>query len=88
MNLIKCPHCGAEYLPEEIFCPENFKTSVSNIIKDDGKLLHHSGKSLAEEDIIENYICDKCSHSFKVKASLSFSSEKDEFEEDVIINIW
>lgn len=41
-TVIKCPHCGAEYLPSEIFMPEDILGGApKNLIKDPlGKVLY------------------------------------------------
>lgn len=87
MNLIKCPYCGEEYLPEEIFISEDFKNIVKNITKEDGKIVFYLGDSWADNPIKETYECDSCAHSFKVYADLVFKTEKDEFEEDTVIKV-
>ena len=71
-NVIKCPECGTEYLPAEIFVPNAF-FGKPNIIKRDteGNILDYSGKGLDTE---ECFTCDKCNSTFNVKATISFDS--------------
>ncbi len=79
---IICPHCGAEYLPAEIFYPESILGNPSNIIKDeDGLIEHYEGE---EPDFTEEYTCDKCGHTFTVTGDVVYTvTEKlDEFDED------
>ena len=32
-HIIKCPYCGAEYLPEEIYYPDSFFGKPRDIVK-------------------------------------------------------
>ena len=34
-NVIKCPHCGCEYLPAEVFYPKYLLGKPFNIIRDE-----------------------------------------------------
>ena len=73
-NIIICPYCGAEYLPEEIFIPEDLFNQPRNILKDEhGKLEHFVRDDLSFE---EEYTCDYCNHTFKVHCFLTFTTEK------------
>lgn len=79
--VIKCPHCGCEYLPAEIFYPEEFLGQPKNILKDDnGKILGFQGEDMA---LVESFFCDHCGKEFKVTATCSFKSEavKDIFDD-------
>ena len=70
---IACPHCGYEYLPAEIFIPNNFFGRPSLIERDaSGKILSYETSSI---DVFETYICDKCNHNFRVIAKIGFSTE-------------
>lgn len=71
--LITCPHCGAEYLPAEIFIPKVFFGSPEDIDKDyAGKLEAYDGKAM---DLKENYVCDFCNKEFEVLADVKFKSQ-------------
>lgn len=79
---IRCPYCGYEYLPGEIYIPEDFVGQPKNIIKDEeGNVL---GFDEADMNTEETFICDHCGKKFKVDASVTFKTEpiKDVFEED------
>lgn len=77
---IICPYCGAEYLPSEIYVPSAFFGKPSLIIKDDdGKLSDIYNSDLM--DLKEEYICDKCNHTFFVEANISFNTSKEHEEE-------
>ena len=85
-NIIKCPHCGAEYLPNEIYIPDEFFTDVSALKDDNYKILATSGDAL---NAVEEYCCDKCAKTFKVTAGVTFTTEevKDDFEDDYVVTI-
>ena len=82
-NNIRCPHCGAEYLPAEIFYPKHFLGMPRNIEKSyTGNILSYDGKSMI---LTEEYMCDYCNTTFLAKASVSFNAKKIEeksFSED------
>ena len=81
--MIKCPYCGMEYLPEEIFLPDDFSTDVRNITKDEKRVEYYLGSSLLNTKVNETYFCDHCEKEFGVSATLSFESIKlDESEDD------
>lgn len=82
-NSIKCPHCGREYLPGEIFMPKSFLGQPRNVIKHptEGSVLAYDGDDM---DTKETYICDSCNTKFSVDAIVTFKVEevKDLFDED------
>lgn len=72
---IKCPKCGTEYLPAEIFVPSAYFGKPKDILRTvEGKIDYFSGKSL---DTSERYVCDRCLTPFIVKSTVTFSSEAD-----------
>lgn len=71
---IKCPYCGAEYLPGEIFLPKHFLGQPKDIEKDfRGIILEYSG---IEQDLTESYTCDYCKNIFSVKADIRYKVEE------------
>lgn len=80
-EIIKCPKCGAEYLPSEIFYPQYFFGKVSDIVKDNnGEILSYDGDSM---DTSETYVCDFCRTKFEVRAKISFDvTDVDAFDEE------
>lgn len=79
---IKCPHCGWEYLPCEIFYPDDMLGKVSDVMRDDnGKVLFFNGESL---NLKEEFVCDNCGTTFTVEGIINFKTKevKDSFEDD------
>lgn len=79
---IRCPYCNTEYLPGEIYVPEDFVGQPTAIVKDEnGDVLGFDGEDM---NTVETYYCDKCGHQFKIDASITFRTEKieDVFEDD------
>lgn len=79
---IRCPYCGREYLPGEIYIPEDFVGQPTEIIKDDeGNVIGFEGEDMNTE---ETFVCEHCGKEFKIDASITFKTEpiKDLFKED------
>ena len=70
---IKCPFCGAEYLPAEIFIPKCFVGNPESIDKNHYTKCIESyfGKNM---DLVERYKCDNCDTTFKVVARVQFNT--------------
>lgn len=86
---IKCPVCGYEYLPSEIFLPDDFTGKQTGIIRDDnGEIICFSTK---EKPCLEQeFVCDHCNSAFKVKAVISYEVKacpEHDFDEDYIVKI-
>lgn len=72
LRIIKCPICGYEYLPAEIFMPSAFLGKPKNIIRDgNGKIVSYEGIKM---DDTETYRCDKCDSFFEVISTTNFVS--------------
>lgn len=72
-TIITCPNCGAEYLPAEIYYPDDFFGRPMNIEKDfRGKIQFYKGKSLTTN---ESYTCDYCKRKIHVTADVVFNTE-------------
>ena len=71
--IIKCPYCGREYLPSEIFFPESFFGKPTHITRDEkGKIISFLGESL---HLTETYCCDECGKGFIAEATISFTTK-------------
>lgn len=83
---IKCPKCGWEYLPCEIYYPNDFLGKTHNIARDDkGQILFFDNKSM---DTHETFICEHCDCQFVVDAKIEFKSKIDDkynFDENTIV---
>ena len=74
-NIIKCPYCETEYLPGEIYIPNNLVGQPKDISRTiEGKIDTAYG---INPDYIEFYTCDKCNNTFKVNCKLTFHTSKD-----------
>lgn len=82
-NYIICPKCGAEYLPAEVFYPDEILGSPENIIKDKkGKIEFFIGESI---DLTEEFACYTCNCKFTVEGTVKFvtkESSRSKFDED------
>ena len=76
---IKCPHCGAEYLPTEIYIPTDFLPKCKDVTRDEQGVLvagHVNNMNLHEE-----YTCDYCGHRFSVDAEVKFVTSATELHD-------
>lgn len=74
-QLIRCPYCGTEYLPGEIFLPKHFLGQPKRVSKDfSGKILDYEG---IPQSLNESYTCDKCMSNFTVTANITYSAVQD-----------
>ena len=69
---IICPKCGAEYLPCEIYYPNQFLGYSKSIDKLEGKIESFSGNNMNLE---ESFICDHCDTKFTVTSKVSFKTQ-------------
>lgn len=69
---IICPNCGAEYLPCEIYYPNQFLGYSKEIDKINGKIDNFNGTPMTLD---ETYTCDHCDTLFKVSAKVSFKTQ-------------
>ena len=87
--MIKCPKCGKEYLPCEVFLPDYFLGKANEIIRDEEeKIISYEG---IQQDLNEDFICDRCGTSFKVEATISYNVSKNEsssFDEEYSTTIY
>lgn len=71
---ITCPHCGRQYLPAEIFYPNEFFGKPRDIErKDNLQIDSYFGKPM---QLDEDYECDNCFKKFRVTAKLQFKVEE------------
>ncbi len=73
LRVIKCPTCGYEYLPAEIYMPNEFLGKPKNIMKDSsGKIMGFDGIKMNDT---ESYKCDNCDTMFEVVSTTYFVSK-------------
>ena len=81
--IIKCIHCGAQYLPAEIFMPGSFLGKPEDVVKDSlGKILYEDYKEDQEPVMIEQYICDYCDKPFIIEATTTYKTIAEAPEKD------
>ena len=83
-NIIRCPHCGAEYYAEEIFVGDEFLGTRFATKSSKGKIEHTVGN---KPELESSYVCDFCNKKFIVKAHPGYTVEKDDFDEEYSIKI-
>ena len=78
LNYIKCPYCGREYTPSEIY----------NIMRNEKEEI--IGFNGSDMDTNESFICEKCNNLFNISCQISFKTSKTEignFDEDFTIKV-
>ena len=87
-NIIRCPHCGAEYLPEEIFYPDSVFNKNLKVTRDEeGKIVYISDEYFC---LSEDFECEHCGKAFKVEGKTTFNTKEvklDDFEEETVIKL-
>ena len=82
-NVIKCPHCSAQYLAGEIYLPGSFIGHPQDVVRDSfGKLLYEDYQEGKEPEMTEHYICDYCGKPFVVEASITYKTMAEAPERD------
>ena len=95
MKVIKCPYCGAEFLPSEIYLRDyflgkpfgNIERDEKNriILDDDGNPIHYQG---ILQDLKEEFNCDFCDKKFEVEAYIKYNVRGIEFKEEYVSNLY
>lgn len=82
--MIKCPHCGAEYLPGEVYMPGSLIGQPDEVVRDSlGKVIYEDYyKESREPDMIEHFTCEYCNKPFIVEATVTYKSREEEQEKD------
>ena len=80
-SIIRCPNCGAEYLPGEIYLPGSLIGQPEDLVKDSfGKLLYEDYKS--EPAFEEHFTCEYCNKPFIIEATVTFKTKNELPERD------
>ena len=82
--LIKCPHCGAEYLPGEVYMPNSLIGQPDEVVRDAlGKIIYEDYDIPEREpDMVEHFICEYCDKPFIVEASVTYKTKEEAPEND------
>lgn len=82
--VIRCPRCGAEYLPSEIYIPGSLIGQPDEVIKDSfGKIIYEDySTDTREPDMIEHFICDYCEKPFVIEAMVTYKTKTEAPEKD------
>jgi DNA-directed RNA polymerase subunit RPC12/RpoP len=81
--IIRCPHCGAEYLPGEIYMPGSLIGQPYEVIRDSfGKIIYEDYADLKAPDMTEHFICESCNKSFVIEATVTYKAKEEAPEND------
>jgi len=81
--IIKCPHCGYEYAPSEVFLPGELIGRSDSVIKDAlGKILYIDYDEGEEPEQVEHFECEGCGKPFIVEATVTYKTKPEEEELD------
>ena len=83
-SLIRCPFCGAEYLPGEIYMPGSLIGQPDDVVRDfSGKIIYEDYYTVEREpNMIEHYICDYCDKPFVIEATVTYKAKEEAPEND------
>ncbi len=82
--VIKCPHCGAEYLPGEIYMPGSLIGQPDDLVKDSlGRILYEDYLNESREpNMIEHFTCEFCDKPFVIEATVAYKTREEAPERD------
>lgn len=82
--IIKCPHCGAEYLPGEVYMPGSLIGQPDEVVKDSfGKILYEDYYSENREpNMLEHFTCEYCDKPFVIEATITYRTKEEAPERD------
>ena len=79
----KCPHCGAQYLPGEVYMPGQLIGHPEDVVKDSlGKILYEDYREGQEPELVEHFTCEYCDKPFIVEACITYKTMVEEPEKD------
>ena len=86
--VIKCPHCGAEYLPGEIYMPNALIGQPDEVVKDSlGKIIYEDYSTVDREPCLtERFTCEYCNKPFIIEATVSYKTKEEAPEKDFSTN--
>lgn len=82
--VIRCPHCGAEYLPGEIYMPGDLIGQPDDVVKDAfGRILYEDYSTEDKEPhTSEHFICEYCEKPFIIEATITYKAKEEAPEND------
>lgn len=82
-KVIKCPHCGWEYEPGEIYLPDVLLGYPINVIRDAlGHIIYTEYKPYKEPCSTEEFWCEHCDRPFVIEAEITYKSKPQDEELD------
>ncbi len=77
--VIRCPHCGMEYTPADIFMPGDLIGEPENVVKDAlGKIIYQEYDKDNEPGQVEHFVCDACGKPFTVEPIITYKVKKED----------
>ena len=82
--VIRCPHCGSEYLPGEIYLPGSLIGQPDEVIRDSlGKIVYEDYYTKSKEpNMVEHFTCEYCEKPFIIEASVTYKTKEEAPERD------
>ena len=82
--IIRCPHCGAEFLPGEVYMPGALIGQPDDIVRDSlGKLLYEDYFTEDREpNPVEHFTCEYCDKPFVIEAVITYKTREEAPETD------
>lgn len=82
--VIRCPHCGAEYLPGEIYMPNAIIGQPDDIVKDSfGRIIYEDYFTPEREPCTEeHFVCEYCEKPFVIEATVTYKTREESPEND------
>lgn len=72
-NFIKCPVCGYEYTPSEIYLPNSLLGKTDYVLRNgEGHIEKVFG---VLPDSQEYFYCDNCNTGFEINANITFTTK-------------
>lgn len=87
LPVLQCPICGRQYMPAEIFMPDEFFGHQKEVIrKPSGEIDFYIG---TDPELQERYICDGCGTELMISAQLSYDvvPTNELFEEEFVAKV-
>ena len=82
-SLVKCPHCGAEYLPGEIYMPGDLIGQPTDVVRDSlGKIIYEDYLENKEPSLEERFTCEYCDKPFIIEAVITYKTKEEAPEKD------